>query len=246
MRTHKTKPAPEKAEEPVEPVKATESAPVDHTATDKLLDTIEALLDPATEEETKTKPTWMTDENFRLLLASFDPARDTLQFLPRSRTEGDQERLYEEYERAVFERERNQTPTEDIPWAEIARMPDPGPRGRTIEFVEPMEEINWAIEDDDPTRIVAITNMRTRVIHVTRAMWEEARRGFIVYDRFDRPRRYGDDGLCPKCGWPLAGPGHGPCARNGDPDPEDRREPYPWPVMPPMDRSKAIGRITNC
>lgn len=244
MRTHKTKPAPERAEEPVEPVRATESAPVDHTATDKLLDTIEALLDPATEEETKPKPTWMTDENFRLLFASFDPARDTLQFLPRSRTEGDQERLYEEYERAVFERERNQTPTEDIPWAEIARMPDPGPRGRTIEFVEPMEEINWAIEDDDPTRIVAITNMRTRVIHVTRAMWEEARRGFIVYDRFDRPRRFhGDDGICPRCHHPLAGPGYPPCGNAGTS--MDTRA-WSYGIATPPPDPKAAIRITNC
>ncbi len=212
MRTQKTKRGAERAKEPVEPVEATTTPPADHGATDALLAAIEDVLDPVTAEEAE-KPWW-----------------DGLPTFMRNAV--DQEFLYE-----WFRREREQTPVpDDIPWEQIAKLPPPGPGGTTVEFYEP-QEIDWAYAEpnDDPEVIVAAVPYRTRVIHVTRAMWEEANRGLIVYDRI---RSRGDDGLCRRCGWPRAGPGRFPCG--------DGTRPPVGMYMPPVMDPTAFVNISNC
>ncbi len=232
MRTQRTKRGAERAEEPVEPVEATTTPPADHGATDALLAAIEDVLDPVTTEEVQAKPAWEV-----FAFADFAKGAEgfEMQFLPTPRTEDEQEILYEAYAEAWFRREREQRP-DDLPWEDIAKLPPPGPGGTTVEFIEP-QEIDWAYAEpgDDPDVIVAAVPYRTRVIHVTRAMWEEANRGLIVYDRI---RSSGDDGLCRRCGWPRAGPGRFPCG--------DGTRPPVGMYMPPVMDPTAFVNISNC
>lgn len=202
MRTQKRKPAPEKAEERPKPVKATTTPPADHAATDALLDTIEAVLDEATVEEQKPEPasdTWPSVSEFMAMILDTTPSP----WLTES----------------FFTPEPEPQPEDDIPWEEIARMPPPPPGGTAIRYmVRP--EIEWAELRDDPSPMVIRSNDRNLL--VTREMWEEAQARVRLAGRqdprmrfWDRPQRRsyygGDDGLCPKCGWPKAGPGRSPC-----------------------------------
>lgn len=215
MRTHKTKPAPERAEEPVEPVKATTTPPADHAATDALLAVIEETLDEATVEEQKpeSKP-WAFDPEFVASLLDTMPPQWMMErfFTPEPE------------------------PRDEIPWDEIAKLPPPGPGGTHIRYMVP-EEIDWT-ELRDPDTMVIRSN--ERALLVTREMWNEAQDRVLRQSQrdprrrfWDRPRRSrnGDDGMCPRCGWPIAGPGRYPC--NGAPGPES---------MDP----RVATRITNC
>jgi len=226
MRTHKTKRGAERAEEPQEPVQATESAPADHTATDALLDTIEELLDAATVEEVEAEPKPWEKFTFAEMMGD-----ETIEWMPTTMREALQQvKFYEEF---IAEREQTPVP-DDIPWEDIAKLPPPGPGGTTVEFYEP-EEIDYSAGPDDNPMVIKVP-YRTRVLHVTRAMWEEARRGMGPA----RGTRYrGDDGMCPKCGWPKAGPGRFPCGT-------DRRDidTRAWNYgvyMPPPDPCKIVN-----
>lgn len=225
MRAQKTRRAAERDEEPLEPVKATTTPPRDDAALDALLDDIEEVL-----EDPKPEPPPM------LKLDASEPF--ALRFLtdPDEPTMGEMMRYYQQVE-AQMERDREMyaRSQDGIPWEEIAKLPPPGPGGREMVIAEP-EEITWTDMRDDTVCIRS--QVRYRVITVTRAMWEEARRG--VSGPW-RSRLDPDDGMCPRCGHPKAGPGYPPC---GDGDGRFRNRMMAPPPMVAID-SKAVCKITN-